>query len=102
MVTIQDAQVERQVLNNVDEHDHVVKHPLRSVFRAHGCLSNHDVGFDHYEGVVVLRGHVGSFYEKQMAQELARKVAGVKMIINRLVVDSSLLGRCQEVGLQSD
>jgi hypothetical protein len=46
------------------------------------------------EGVVVLRGHVGSFHEKQMAQEVARNVNGVRVVVNRLVVEPSQLTSC--------
>lgn len=35
---------------------------------------------------VVLEGHVESFFQKQMAQEVIRRVDGVARIDNRLVV----------------
>ncbi len=38
-------------------------------------------------GVVVLRGKVNSYFQKQMAQEAIRRVHGVEMIDNRLEVD---------------
>ena len=37
-------------------------------------------------GNVVLRGHVPSFFEKQMAQESLRSVEGIHEILNELVV----------------
>jgi osmotically-inducible protein OsmY len=39
------------------------------------------------EGEVVLRGTVRSYYHKQMAQEILRRVDGVRRIENRLEVD---------------
>jgi osmotically-inducible protein OsmY len=39
------------------------------------------------QGRVVLRGTVGSFYHKQMAQEILRRVDGVDRIENHLEVD---------------
>lgn len=38
------------------------------------------------EGVVVLQGRVGTFYHKQVAQELLRKLDGVERIVNLLEV----------------
>jgi osmotically-inducible protein OsmY len=38
-------------------------------------------------GNVVLKGHVRSFFEKQMAQEAIRRIDGVQKIDNRLEVN---------------
>ncbi|TWT48892.1 BON domain-containing protein [Botrimarina hoheduenensis] len=38
------------------------------------------------EGRVSLHGHVGSFFEKQMAQEVARRIDGVQQVENLLTV----------------
>ena len=51
------------------------------------------VNWEFHETIVVLRGHVNTFHEKQMAQELARRVRGIKMVINRLVVDANETSR---------
>jgi len=40
---------------------------------------------EHREGVLVLRGQVSSWYQKQLAQEAVRHLPGVEAIIN--VVD---------------
>ena len=40
---------------------------------------------EHHEGVLVLRGQVSSWYQKQLAQEAVRHLPGVEAIIN--VVD---------------
>ena len=38
------------------------------------------------DGIVRLQGDVGSFFQKQMAQELVRRVDGVERIENKLRV----------------
>ena len=42
--------------------------------------------FETSEGRVTLRGRVGTFFQKQMAQETLRHVAGVHEIANELEV----------------
>ncbi len=42
--------------------------------------------FEMSEGRVTLRGTVGSFFQKQMAQEALRNIAGVHEITNELEV----------------
>jgi osmotically-inducible protein OsmY len=42
--------------------------------------------FETSEGRVTLRGTVGTFFQKQMAQEAIRRVAGVREIANELEV----------------
>ncbi|MFO1062451.1 MAG: BON domain-containing protein [Pirellulales bacterium] len=40
----------------------------------------------HNDGVVILNGRVDTYYHKQMAQELLRKLEGVERVINLLEV----------------
>ena len=47
----------------------------------------HNAYCDIEEGILILCGNVSSFYSKQLAQEIARKVDGVNLIVNRLQVD---------------
>ena len=42
------------------------------------------------EGMAILRGAVASYYLKQLAQEVVRKLDGIDHVVNRLVVDSSV------------
>ena len=49
-------------------------------------LSRKHLRLEPEEGRVVLRGEVGSYYQKQMAQEALRYVPGVEEIENRLEV----------------
>ncbi len=56
----------------------------RSPYFAHRAVQ-----FEADRGRVVLRGTVGSYYHKQMAQEILRRVDGVDRIENQLEVDWS-------------
>ena len=49
-------------------------------------LSGRRVRIETEDGRVVLLGTVGTYYQKQMAQEAIRRVAGVRGIDNRLTV----------------
>ncbi len=52
-------------------------------------LANRRLRFETEQGRVVLRGTVSSFYQKQMAQETLRRLAGVSHIENHLEVNWS-------------
>lgn len=45
-----------------------------------------DVACEYHEGILVLRGHVSSFFLKQLAQEAVREVAGVDKVVNVIEV----------------
>ncbi len=49
-------------------------------------ISGNEVMGTDEQGVVVLQGRVETFYHKQVAQELLRKVDGVERIVNLLEV----------------
>lgn len=44
------------------------------------------ISCDFHEGVLTLRGHVSTFYLKQLAQELIRRLDGAEEVNNRLEV----------------
>ena len=50
-------------------------------------LSRRQVQIEASDGNVRLEGTVNSFYQKQMAQELVRRVDGVETIVNQLEVN---------------
>lgn len=60
--------------------------------RIHNALSTNpfvpsrQVSVEASDGRVVLKGSVGSFFQKQMAQEAIRRVDGVQLIDNLLEV----------------
>lgn len=49
--------------------------------------SRRQVRIETADGQVVLKGHVRSFFEKQMAQETIRRIDGVETINNQLEVN---------------
>lgn len=61
--------------------------------RVHGELENNpyvgqrNLRFEAKEGRVVLHGTVHTFYEKQMAQEITRRIDGVDFVDNRVEVN---------------
>ena len=50
-------------------------------------LAGHQLFCQEESGIVVLHGKVGTFFEKQMAQETLKKLDGVEKIVNELEVD---------------
>jgi len=60
--------------------------------RIHSALStsphvpSRQVRVEANDGRVVLKGNVGSFFQKQMAQEAIRRIDGVRLIDNLLEV----------------
>ena len=49
-------------------------------------LARNDLRFETSQGRVTLRGVVGTYFQKQMAQEAIRRVDGVREIANELEV----------------
>jgi osmotically-inducible protein OsmY len=93
MEMIRKRRVEQQVKSVPRQAERSVQHELDARLREYLFHAGRQVSCEFHEGVVILRGHVGSFHDKQMAQELARKVDGVKIVVNRLVVDSFAAGK---------
>lgn len=59
---------------------------LRGVLSKSHYLSPRQVQIETTGGNVRLEGTVGSYYQKQMAQELVRRVDGVETVENQLQV----------------
>ena len=73
------APAHNEVLDQVRRQFHEVGHPaLRHV----SCRWD--------DGVLTLRGRLGSFYEKQLAQSRAARVGGVRQVVNEIEVVTSL------------
>jgi osmotically-inducible protein OsmY len=60
---------------------------LGSTLRNCPHLCRRDLHVESDQGRVVLRGVVNSYYQKQMAQEILRRVEGVDRIENQLEVN---------------
>ena len=59
---------------------------VMSALATNPYLPGRRVQFEALQGKVVLRGVVGTYYQKQMAQETLRSVEGVHQIENLLQV----------------
>ncbi|MBI1902573.1 MAG: BON domain-containing protein [Planctomycetia bacterium] len=62
---------------------------VTTVLRKSPFVPKTNLRFETHEGRVILHGSVKSYFQKQMAQEVVRGVAGVKQVENRLEVDWS-------------
>ena len=69
--------------NALAENDRAIERQLDACLREYFYFAAQRVSWEFHEGVVVLRGQVDTFHEKQMAQELARRVEGVRVVVNR-------------------
>ena len=93
MEMLEEKQIGKVTQNDGVENDRAVERQLGASLREYFFFAAQRVRWEFHEGVVILRGHVNTFHEKQMAQELARRVKGVRMVINRLVVDANATSR---------
>ena len=59
---------------------------IDSAIQGNPVLASRTLQFELRAGRIVLRGIVGSYYQKQIAQEVVRKVDGVERIENQLQV----------------
>ncbi|HEY4235223.1 MAG TPA: BON domain-containing protein [Lacipirellulaceae bacterium] len=59
---------------------------IHSALSTSPYVPNRQVRVEANDGRVVLKGNVGSFFQKQMAQEAIRRIDGVQLIDNLLEV----------------
>jgi osmotically-inducible protein OsmY len=59
---------------------------IHRALSANPYVPSRHVSFEAADGHVTLKGNVGSFFQKQMAQEAIRRVDGVQLIDNLLEV----------------
>ena len=64
----------------------VVQTEAQARLRKSGYRELHLVSCEFHEGVLTLRGRVSSYYLKQLAQELIRRLDGAEEVNNRLEV----------------
>jgi osmotically-inducible protein OsmY len=70
---------------------HTLDHRIHSAIKANPFISKRRLRFENRQGHVTLQGKVESYFEKQMAQEALRNVAGIDSICNQLEVIDSLV-----------
>jgi osmotically-inducible protein OsmY len=51
---------------------------------------SHVIQCSFQEGMLLIRGKVGSYYAKQLAQEYARQISGVEQVANHLTVERAV------------
>ncbi len=73
--------------NQLPKKPHALLQRVDSAIKDSPHLSGNHVFCQEESGIVVLHGRVDSFYQKQMAQEALRNLAGVEKVINELEVD---------------
>ncbi len=66
---------------------HELRQRVDSAIKGNPHLTRHRVFCQEESGIVVLHGRVGSFFQKQMAQETLKRLDGVERVINELQVD---------------
>lgn len=59
---------------------------VKNAFVHNPHLNHHSVHITANQGKVRLEGEVGTFFEKQMAQEAIRNISGIEQIDNELIV----------------
>jgi len=89
MNVTQEMERDCDVRDQSGEQDRLAQVQLQNRLRCQFGFSASAISARCSAGMLVLEGHVDSFYQKQMAQELARRVSGVRLVVNRLVVDPS-------------
>lgn len=89
MTAIHETKDAHDIRNEAEQQDRIVKNQLLNKLRCQFGFSGGEIVICCTDGVVVLEGHVECFYQKQMAQELARRTADVRSVVNRIVVDPS-------------
>lgn len=62
-------------------------HRVDSAIKENPHLNGHQVFCQEESGIVVLHGRVKSYFQKQMAQEALKRLAGVERVINELEVE---------------
>ena len=62
-------------------------HQVQGALSSSPYISDRQLHVEATDGLVRIEGTVGSFYQKQMAQEVVRRLDGVRRIENQLQVN---------------
>lgn len=74
------------VYREVSKRDDEVQQQLNKALAGRGSVPLRNVRADLHEGLVILRGTVCRYYDKQLAQEVVKQIDGVETINNEIVV----------------
>lgn len=72
---------------NLIDYDAELLHRIQTALAASGHPQLRVLRIGVHEGYVTLRGCVTSYYQKQLAQEVAKRVDGAEALRNEIVVD---------------
>ncbi len=75
--------------NSISALPHVAEsweHELLGQALCHHLFRTRAIALSATHGIVILRGEVQSYYEKQLAQEVVRRLGGVERVENQLEV----------------
>ena len=75
------------IVTGIDGTSRELLERVDSAIKGNPHLTRHQVFCQEEAGIVVLHGRVGSFFQKQMAQETLKRLEGVEKVINELEVD---------------
>lgn len=90
MTATQEMERDHEVWSQTGEQDRLAMLQLQVRLQRQFGFSGPEIGCHCSEGILVLEGRVDSYYQKQTAQEIARRIPGVKSVVNLLVVDAAL------------
>jgi len=65
---------------------HQIKIKARKRLEARMLAFSRNIILEYKEGVMTLKGHLPSFYHKQIAQETIRRIEGIQQIVNKIEV----------------
>ena len=63
-----------------------IQERMEQFLKSRMLSGDHVVQCEYKEGMLLIRGKVGSYYTKQLAQEYARQIPGVEQVSNTLTV----------------
>ena len=61
----------------------------QTLLEARMLSASRQITLEYKEGIMFLRGHLASFYQKQVAQETIRHLDGVQQIVNKIEVTAA-------------
>lgn len=77
-----------EITGGPPDHRHELRITVEAALSRSAYLSGKNLRFEIHEDGVVLRGVVGSYYQKQLAQESLKSISGIRRIHNEIEVVS--------------
>jgi osmotically-inducible protein OsmY len=74
------------IYRQLSQRDEEVQQQINKALASRGSVPLRQVRVDLHEGLVILRGSVSRYYDKQLAQELVKHIDGVEKLKNEIVV----------------